>query len=341
MDHALDSLRTRYRISRFVTSSYESDPSGVCVVLHDDFSSRTHTHTPHPIFEEITDSLIRTHLRIIPRQYTRTLPDHIPYTDRFFFCDHFCHDENEHTHTHTHTSFSSRSRTVKDVMAADSHSLRGGSSGRFSDKDKLSRQTLRFDPSLNRRERITSADIERLRPYVTEKLSDLSGVDDDILTEYVLSSMEAKDDDGCVDGKQIQIAISGFLEDKAGAFVTELWKEIARMHAHVAEDARHRVSNVSAPGVQRNSAAGGGGGGGGGTLQSQQAAFLASVAEQRRKGQQQQQRGDVYNSRDGRKRKSRWDDAHAGHGDRAEDKNQRNHRSRSRSPERYRGAEVL
>ena len=118
-------------------------------------------------------------------------------------------------------------------MAADSLSLRGGSSGRFSDKDKLSRQTLRFDPSLNRRERITSADIERLRPYVTEKLSDLSGVDDDILTEYVLSSMEAKDDDGRVDGKQIQIAISGFLEDKAGAFVTELWKEIARMHAHV------------------------------------------------------------------------------------------------------------
>ena len=209
-------------------------------------------------------------------------------------------------------------------MAA-ANSLRGGSSGRFSDKDKLSRQTLRFHPSLDRRMRISSADIERLRPWVTEKLSELSGFDDDILSEFVLSSMEAKDDDGHVDGKKLQIAISGFLDDKAGAFVTDLWNEVARMHAQAEGDVRRRTSNVhTTHAVQRDAA-----------LQSQQAAFLASVAEQRRKGQQQQKQGDVYSRRDGRRRKSRWDDAQPGRGDRAEDAIEIERiRSRSRSPVR-------
>ncbi|EAN32649.2 PWI domain protein [Theileria parva strain Muguga] len=90
---------------------------------------------------------------------------------------------------------------------------------------------------------ITRVKIDAFKPWITKRVSDLMGIEDDIVIDYCMSQLkdlgesDAKrntqlaEDGGSVfnekprlDPKRLQISLTGFMEKKAGIFVRELWE---------------------------------------------------------------------------------------------------------------------
>lgn len=66
--------------------------------------------------------------------------------------------------------------------------------------------------------------LELMRPYITNILSTLTTVEDEVMVEYVFSQLEEKQHP---DGKLIQIMMTGFLgKTKARTFMGELWSTL-------------------------------------------------------------------------------------------------------------------
>ncbi|XP_952352.1 splicing factor, putative [Theileria annulata] len=89
---------------------------------------------------------------------------------------------------------------------------------------------------------ITKVKIDAFKPWISKRVSDLMGIEDDIVIDYCMSQLkdlgesDAKrntqlaEDGGAVfnekprlDPKRLQISLTGFMEKKAGIFVRELW----------------------------------------------------------------------------------------------------------------------
>jgi serine/arginine repetitive matrix protein 1 len=61
---------------------------------------------------------------------------------------------------------------------------------------------------------------EALRSWVERRVTELLGVEDEVLVAYVLEEIEGK---AKVDPRALQLNLTGFLERNAGPFVRELW----------------------------------------------------------------------------------------------------------------------
>lgn len=95
---------------------------------------------------------------------------------------------------------------------------------RFSDKNKKLMKTMKFADNIDKKVDMKKIRLELMRPYITNILSTLTTVEDEVMVEYVFSQLEEKQHP---DGKLIQIMMTGFLgKTKARTFMGELWSTL-------------------------------------------------------------------------------------------------------------------
>ena len=68
---------------------------------------------------------------------------------------------------------------------------------------------------------MTKVAFDIITPWIAEKISDLLGVEDEVVIEFVISCLE---ESTTPDPKRMQINLTGFLEGNAGPFMKELWQ---------------------------------------------------------------------------------------------------------------------
>ena len=101
------------------------------------------------------------------------------------------------------------------------------------DADKRLRKKLeksgKFDESFKTPVRIEKINVEVMGRWVSERLAELLGFEDDVLSELVMNMLAQTRDaktgqDKRVDPQQLQVQLTGFLNKQAQPFVAELWK---------------------------------------------------------------------------------------------------------------------
>jgi hypothetical protein len=101
------------------------------------------------------------------------------------------------------------------------------------DADKRLRKKLeksgKFDESFKTPVRIEKINVEVMGRWVAERLAELLGFEDDVLSELVMNMLAQTRDaktgqDKRVDPQQLQVQLTGFLNKQAQPFVAELWK---------------------------------------------------------------------------------------------------------------------
>ncbi|KRX48600.1 Serine/arginine repetitive matrix protein 1 [Trichinella murrelli] len=106
---------------------------------------------------------------------------------------------------------------------ADAGFFRGTNSEqdlRFSNKQKKLLKTLKFEDSLNTKVDMKRIDLDVMRLWITKRVSEILGMEDDVVVEFVLNQLEEED----MDPRNMQINLTGFLNaKKAREFMGELW----------------------------------------------------------------------------------------------------------------------
>ncbi|KAL7340291.1 PWI domain-containing protein, partial [Rhodotorula toruloides] len=104
---------------------------------------------------------------------------------------------------------------------------------RFKDKQSALLRKTQFPPSFDTKVSWrdnalqTIVDMRKvemgvMKPWITKKVIELLGFEDDVLIEYIYSLLEDPENP-VVDGKNMQILLTGFLESKTAAFMNHLW----------------------------------------------------------------------------------------------------------------------
>lgn len=92
---------------------------------------------------------------------------------------------------------------------------------RFSDKHKKLLKQMKFADSLSLKVDTSKVDLDVLRPWVAKRVTDILGMEDEVVAEFVMNQLEA---DKTPDPKTMQINLTGFLNArKAREFMGELW----------------------------------------------------------------------------------------------------------------------
>jgi len=113
------------------------------------------------------------------------------------------------------------------------------------DADKRLRKKLeksgKFDESFKTPVRIEKINVEVMGRWVAERLAELLGFEDDVLSELVMNMLAQTRDaktgqDKRVDPQQLQVQLTGFLNKQAQPFVAEPWKLLLD-----AQDAPHGI----------------------------------------------------------------------------------------------------
>ncbi|BGP39908.1 hypothetical protein JCM10450v2_003884 [Rhodotorula kratochvilovae] len=93
---------------------------------------------------------------------------------------------------------------------------------RFKDKQSALLAKTSFPPSFNTKVDVRKVEMAVMKPWITKKVIELLGFEDDVLLEYIFSLLE-DNENPVVDGKQMQLLLTGFLESKTAPFMTALW----------------------------------------------------------------------------------------------------------------------
>ena len=92
---------------------------------------------------------------------------------------------------------------------------------RFGDKSKLHMRRTAFPPHFAHKLDVRKVQLAVIEPWVTGKVAELMGIEDEILVQFVMSQLTAG---GAVDPKAMQVNLTGFLEAHAAPFMSELWQ---------------------------------------------------------------------------------------------------------------------
>ncbi|KAG1371733.1 serine/arginine repetitive matrix protein 1 [Cocos nucifera] len=90
---------------------------------------------------------------------------------------------------------------------------------RFSNKQAKLLKTQKFAPELDHLVDMTKVKMDVIRPWIATRATELLGFEDEVLINFVYGLLDVKE----VDGKQIQIQLTGFMEKNTGKFMKELW----------------------------------------------------------------------------------------------------------------------
>lgn len=92
---------------------------------------------------------------------------------------------------------------------------------RFSDKEKKLLKQMKFGESVTKKVDMSKIKVDVLRPWISKRVEELLGMEDDVVEEFVVNEIEATQ---FPDGRRIQINLTGFLNGRnARIFTTELW----------------------------------------------------------------------------------------------------------------------
>ncbi|XP_020593813.1 serine/arginine repetitive matrix protein 1 [Phalaenopsis equestris] len=90
---------------------------------------------------------------------------------------------------------------------------------RFSNKQAKLLKSQKFAPELDQLVDMTKVKMDVIRPWIATRATELLGFEDEVLINFVYGLLDGK----VVDGKKIQIQLTGFMEKNTGKFMKELW----------------------------------------------------------------------------------------------------------------------
>ncbi|XP_061337926.1 uncharacterized protein LOC133284831 [Gastrolobium bilobum] len=90
---------------------------------------------------------------------------------------------------------------------------------RFSNKQAKLLKSQKFAPELDHLVNMTKVNMEVIKPWITRRVTELLGFEDEVLINFIHGLLDAKE----VNGKEVQIQITGFMEKNTGKFMKELW----------------------------------------------------------------------------------------------------------------------
>ncbi|KAL3850644.1 hypothetical protein ACJIZ3_012526 [Penstemon smallii] len=90
---------------------------------------------------------------------------------------------------------------------------------RFSNKQAKLLKSQKFAPELENLVDMTKVKLDVMKPWIAKRVTELIGFEDEVLINFIYGLLEGK----AVNGKQIQISLTGFMERNTGKFMKELW----------------------------------------------------------------------------------------------------------------------
>ena len=92
---------------------------------------------------------------------------------------------------------------------------------RFSDKDKKLLKMMKFESCLEQKVDMHKVNFEALKPWVSEQVTTILGIEDEVVIELIFSFLE---NERYPNAKKLQILVTGFLQSKPGRiFIGQLW----------------------------------------------------------------------------------------------------------------------
>uniref|UniRef100_A0A4W4H701 Serine/arginine repetitive matrix protein 1 n=1 Tax=Electrophorus electricus TaxID=8005 RepID=A0A4W4H701_ELEEL len=102
---------------------------------------------------------------------------------------------------------------------------------RFSNKHKKLLKQLKFAECLEKKVDMTKVNLEVIKPWITQRVTEILGFEDDVVIEFVFNQLEEKNPDG----KMMQINLTGFLNGKnAREFMKDLWPLLLSAQENIA-----------------------------------------------------------------------------------------------------------
>lgn len=77
---------------------------------------------------------------------------------------------------------------------------------RFSNKEKKLMKQLKFEDALATKIDWNKVNLDILKPWITSKVNEILGIEDDVVIEFILSQLEAKN----IDPKLMQVSLVDF-----------------------------------------------------------------------------------------------------------------------------------
>ncbi|KAF3655208.1 putative eukaryotic translation initiation factor 5B-like [Capsicum annuum] len=90
---------------------------------------------------------------------------------------------------------------------------------RFSNKQAKLLKSQKFAPELENLVDMTKVKMDVMKPWIAKRVTELIGFEDEVLINFIYSLLERK----VVNGKEVQISLTGFMERNTGKFMKELW----------------------------------------------------------------------------------------------------------------------
>ena len=92
---------------------------------------------------------------------------------------------------------------------------------RFANKEKKLLKSMKFADVLKQKIDMEKVKFDTIKPWVSTRITELLGFEDDVVVEFVFSSLEER----YPDPKLLQINLTGFLNSKnSRQFLGELWE---------------------------------------------------------------------------------------------------------------------
>ncbi|KAJ2521222.1 separin protein [Coemansia sp. RSA 1939] len=92
---------------------------------------------------------------------------------------------------------------------------------RFGDASKKLLEEMDFGKILKRPVDMTKVNIEAIKPWISERIKELLGLEDEVLHEFIVNMLE---ESSTPDPKMMQVNLTGFLESNTQEFMQSLWK---------------------------------------------------------------------------------------------------------------------
>ncbi|EER09223.1 serine/arginine regulated nuclear matrix protein, putative [Perkinsus marinus ATCC 50983] len=97
--------------------------------------------------------------------------------------------------------------------------LKGGKTG-----DQKLMATMKFPKSFDKRVDLNRINVDVLRPWITDRITDIIGMEDEIVIDYALEQITGTSHHSEVDPREMQLSLTGFLQRGAAPFCEELWE---------------------------------------------------------------------------------------------------------------------
>ncbi|KAL2486446.1 putative serine/arginine repetitive matrix protein 1-like [Abeliophyllum distichum] len=90
---------------------------------------------------------------------------------------------------------------------------------RFSNKQAKLLKSQKFAPELEHPVEMAKVKMDVMKPWIAKRVTELIGFEDEVLINFIYGLLEGKE----VNGKEVQISLTGFMERNTGKFMKELW----------------------------------------------------------------------------------------------------------------------